>query len=69
VLILTRKVDERVIIANGDITITVIEIRGDKVRLGITAPRDVPVHREEVQKAVDQEAFLADLKRKREAGE
>ena len=64
-LILSRKYNEAIVIGD-DIRIMVIEIRRDKVRLGITAPRDVPVHREEVQKAVDQEAFLAELKRKRE---
>ena len=64
-LILSRKYNEAIVIGD-DIRIMVIEIRRDKVRLGITAPRDVPVHREEVQKAIDQEKFLAELKRKRE---
>jgi carbon storage regulator len=43
-LVMSRKKNESVVI-NNDITITVVEIRGDKVRLGIAAPRDVPVHR------------------------
>ena len=61
-LILTRKKNERVMIGDGDdlITIMVIDIRGDKVRLGITAPREVEVHREEV---------YYEIKRKREQGE
>ena len=46
-LVLSRKVDESIVI-NSDIIVTVIEIRGDKVRLGINAPRDVPIHREEI---------------------
>ncbi|MCS7023023.1 MAG: carbon storage regulator CsrA [Gemmataceae bacterium] len=50
-LVLSRKKNESVII-NNDIVITVIEIRGDKVRLGIVAPKDVPVHREEVYVAI-----------------
>ncbi len=46
-LVLTRKKNESIVI-NNDIRITVVEIRGDKVRLGIVAPREVPVHRQEV---------------------
>ena len=50
-LVLSRKKNESIII-NSDIVITVVEIRGDKVRLGIVAPKDVPVHREEVYEAI-----------------
>ncbi|QDU20402.1 carbon storage regulator CsrA [Urbifossiella limnaea] len=50
-LVLSRKKNESIVIA-GDIVITVIEVRGDKVRLGIVAPKDVPVHREEVYEAI-----------------
>lgn len=46
-LVLTRKKDESIIIGDG-IEVCIVEIRGDKVRLGIEAPRDVPVHRKEV---------------------
>lgn len=53
-LVLQRKKDERIVIGN-DITITVVEIRGDKVRLGIEAPIAVPVHREEVAEAIARE--------------
>lgn len=49
-LVLSRKKNEKVVIDN-DITVTVVEIRGDKVRLGIVAPRRIPVDREEVHKA------------------
>jgi carbon storage regulator len=50
-LVLSRKKNESIVI-NNDIIITVVEIRGDKVRLGIVAPKDVPVHREEVYEAI-----------------
>lgn len=46
-LVLSRKKNETIVI-NDDIVITVVELRGDKVRLGIEAPKDVPVHRSEV---------------------
>jgi len=50
-LVLSRKKNESIII-NDDITIVVVEIRGDKVRLGIDAPKEVPVHRNEVYEAI-----------------
>ncbi len=50
-LVLTRSIDESIVI-NGDIIVTVVEVRGDKVRLGITAPMEIPVHRSEVQEAI-----------------
>ena len=50
-LVLSRKKNESIVI-NNDITVTVIEIRGDKVRLGIVAPKEVPVHRQEVYDAI-----------------
>jgi carbon storage regulator len=50
-LVLSRKKNESIII-NDDITITVVEIRGDKVRLGIEAPKTVTVHRQEVYEAI-----------------
>ena len=50
-LVLSRKKNESIVI-DKDITITVVEIRGDKVRLGIVAPKDVPVHRQEVWDAI-----------------
>lgn len=46
-LVLSRKLNESVVI-NDNVTITIVEIRGDKVRLGIKAPREIPVHRQEV---------------------
>lgn len=53
-LVLSRKKDEKIVIGDS-ITLMVIEIRGDKVRLGIEAPRDVTVHREEVYEAIKRE--------------
>ena len=50
-LVLSRKKNESIVI-NNDITIVVVEIRGDKVRLGVEAPREVPVHRQEVYEAI-----------------
>lgn len=46
-LVLTRKSNQSIVIGD-DIIVTVLEVRGDQIRLGITAPRDVDVHREEV---------------------
>ncbi len=50
-LILSRKRNESIVI-NDDITIVVVEIRGDHVRLGIEAPKEMPVHRREVFDAI-----------------
>jgi carbon storage regulator len=63
VLILTRHVGQNVIVGD-DIVISVIEVRGDAVRIGIEAPRSLPVHREEVwlelQKANSEAASASD---------
>ena len=58
-LVLSRKKNESIVI-NENIVVTIVEIRGDKVRLGIEAPRDIPVHRREVLDAILQEQELAD---------
>jgi carbon storage regulator len=58
-LVLSRKKNESIII-NDNITVTVIEIRGDKVRLGIEAPKDVTVHRREVYEAIQNQARASD---------
>ena len=50
-LVLSRKKNESIVI-NDDITIVVVEIRGDKVRLGVEAPKEIPVHRREVFDAI-----------------
>jgi carbon storage regulator len=53
-LVLSRQRDETIMIGD-DIEVTVVDIRGDKVRLGINAPKDVPVHRKEVYDAIRRE--------------
>lgn len=53
-LVLSRKKNE-VIMVGDDIQITVVEVRGDKVRLGISAPLNVPIHRLEVYNAIQYE--------------
>jgi len=50
-LVLSRKRNESIVI-DENIVITVVEVRGDKVRLGIEAPREVPIHRSEVHEAI-----------------
>lgn len=56
ILVLSRQRDESIIIGDN-IIITVVDIRGDKVRLGIQAPNDVPVHRQEVYEAIQRETM------------
>ena len=48
-LVLSRKKGEYITLGD-DITVTIVEIKGDKVRLGITAPKNLPVHRSEIYK-------------------
>ncbi len=56
-LVLTRKRDERIMIGD-QISLMVVDIRGDKVRLGIEAPAEVAVHRSEVYEAIQRERAL-----------
>lgn len=58
-LVLSRKKDERIVIAGGEIVLTVVEIRGDKVRLGVAAAKDISIHRGEVQDAIDAAVIAA----------
>jgi carbon storage regulator len=53
-LILTRKTNEKVVIGDG-IVVSVVEVRGDQVKLGIEAPRSVKVYRQEVYLAIQEE--------------
>ena len=57
-LVLSRKKNESIVI-DDHIVITVVEIRGDKVRLGIQAPKEVPIHRSEVYDAIRSEQAAA----------
>ena len=64
-LVLTRRPNQSIVIGGGEIVITVLEVRGDQVRLGIKAPRDVQVHRDEVWaelQEANRAAALADRK-------
>ncbi len=58
-LVLSRHRDESIIIGD-DIVITVVEVRGDKVRLGIQAPKEVPIHRSEIHAAIRNERAAAE---------
>ncbi len=53
-LVLSRQRDESIMIGD-DVKITIVDVRGDKVRLGITAPREIPVHRMEIYEAIQRE--------------
>lgn len=57
-LVLTRKVNQSIMIGD-DIEIIVLEVRGEQVRIGIKAPRVVPVHRREIYEAIMKENLLA----------
>ncbi len=67
-LVLSRHRDEKIIIGDN-IIVTVVDIRRDRVRLGITAPAHIPVHREEVYEAIQREQREAARRRKKEAEE
>ena len=63
-LILTRKVGESITIGDGSVTVSVMEIKGRQVRLGINAPADTPIHRQEVFnkiKEANEQALSADM--------
>ena len=66
-LVLSRKKNESIVI-NDDITIVVVEIRGDKVRLGVEAPKEVPVHRREVYEAIKRNELSRDKDAASETG-
>jgi carbon storage regulator len=69
-LVLSRHRDESIMIGD-DVVVTIVDIRGDKVRLGIEAPQDIPVHRQEVYEAIKREnekAALLQPAETREAG-
>ncbi len=53
-LVLSRQKDESIVIGD-DVEITIVDVRGDRVRLGITAPKEIPVHRREIYDAIQRE--------------
>jgi len=57
-LVLSRQRDESIMIGNN-VVVTVVDIRGDKVRLGIQAPQEIPVHRREIYDAIQRENVQA----------
>jgi carbon storage regulator len=57
-LVLSRKVDERIMIGD-DIEVMVVGMEGDQVKLGIDAPRDIPIHRQEVYEEIQEENIAA----------
>ena len=57
-LILTRKVGETIVI-NDNIRVTVLSVNGNQIRLGVEAPEDVPVHRQEIHERIKAEAEAA----------
>jgi carbon storage regulator len=61
-LILTRRVGETVMIGN-DVTVTVLGVKGNQVRVGVNAPRDVAVHREEIFERIKREEQVGDAPR------
>jgi carbon storage regulator len=67
-LVLSRKKNESIVI-NGNVVITVIDVRGDKVRIGIDAPRDVVVHRQEVLDAILSEKLKFSADRSEESSD
>lgn len=66
-LVLSRTKDESIIIGD-DIEITIVDVRGDKVRLGINAPREISVHRKEIYDAIQREKEQREKESKKNDG-
>ncbi len=60
-LVLSRQKDESIMIGDN-VEVTIVDVRGDKVRLGITAPREIAVHRKEIYEAIQREKREAEKK-------
>jgi len=66
-LVLSRQRDEAIMIGD-DIEVIIVDVRGDKVRLGITAPKNIPIHRREIYDAVQKEKDFVDTEKKEDNG-
>ena len=63
-LILTRRIGESVVIG-GDVTVTLLGVKGNQARLGVDAPKDIAVHREEIHERIEREQTAVEAKRRR----
>ena len=63
-LILTRRIGESVVIG-GDVTVTLLGVKGNQARLGVDAPKDITVHREEIHERIEGEQTAVEEKRRR----
>ena len=66
-LILTRRIGESVVIG-GNVTVTLLGVKGNQARLGVNAPRDVAVHREEIHERIEREQAVVEAERRRALG-
>jgi len=67
-LVLSRQRDESIMIGD-EVEVTIVDVRGDKVRLGITAPKHIPVHRKEVYEAIQREKKQAQKQQESGSGQ
>jgi len=58
-MLVVSRYKEECIVIGGNIEVVIVDIRGEKVKLGITAPKDISVHRKEIQEAIDREKNLS----------
>ncbi|MCZ0952176.1 MAG: carbon storage regulator CsrA [Rhodospirillaceae bacterium] len=63
-LILTRRIGESVVIG-GDVRVTLLGVKGNQARLGVDAPKDIAVHREEIHERIEREQTAVEAKRRR----
>lgn len=61
-LVITRRIGEKIIINNHEITISFLDLKGSQMRIGIEAPKHIPVHRGEIQDLIDKEKSYEELR-------